>query len=54
LSGNNIGGVDREQADKDLDVLLQSFGTGFEALQEHLEQPEDDSTAAIISMVGTQ
>jgi hypothetical protein len=57
LSSNNIGllgEVDQEQAQKDVEVLLQSFGTGIEALQEHFEQPEDDSTAAIISMVSTQ
>jgi hypothetical protein len=54
LSSNNIGEVDQEQAEQDVEVLLQSFGTGMEALEEHFEEPEDDSTAAIISMVSTQ
>jgi hypothetical protein len=54
LSSNNIGEVDQGQAQKDMEVLLQSFGTGIEALQEHFEQPEDDSTAASVSMVSTQ
>jgi hypothetical protein len=55
LSSNNIGGVDRtgdgEQAGKKVEVLLQSFGTGIEALEEHFEEPEDDSNAAVGSMV---
>jgi hypothetical protein len=54
LSSNNIGAVDPEQAEKDMEVLLQSFGTGIEALQEHFEQLEDYSTAAVVSMVSTQ
>jgi hypothetical protein len=54
LSSNNIGEVDQEQAEKDLEVLLQSFGTGIEDLVEHFEEPEDDSYAAIVSMVSTQ
>jgi hypothetical protein len=54
LSSNNIGAVDQEQAQKDVEVLLQSFGTGIEDLAEHFEEPEDDSTAAVVSMVSTQ
>jgi Ran GTPase-activating protein (RanGAP) involved in mRNA processing and transport len=66
LSSNNVGGADQgiedkfEQAQKDVEVLLQSFGTGIEALQTHFEKipqkmiPEDDSAAVIISMVSTQ
>jgi hypothetical protein len=54
LSSTNIGRADQEQAQTDVEVLLQSFGTGIKALQEHFEQPEDDSAAANISMVSTQ
>jgi hypothetical protein len=53
LSSNNIGEVDEDQAIKDVEVLLQSFGIGLEALQEHFEVPEDGSTTAMISMVST-
>jgi hypothetical protein len=54
LSSNNIGKADEEQVEKDTEVLLQSFGTGIEALQEHFEETEPGSTAASVSMVSTQ
>jgi hypothetical protein len=54
LSSNNIGEVGQEQCLFDVEMLLQSFGTGIEALQEHFEQPEDNSSTAVISMVSTQ
>jgi hypothetical protein len=51
LSSNDIGGRDKEEQQKDLEVLLQSYGTSIEALEEHFEEPADESTFAIINMV---
>ena len=51
LSSNGIGGTDEEEQQKDLVALLQSYGTSFEALEEHFEEPADESTSAIVNMV---
>jgi hypothetical protein len=52
LSRNNIGLVDhRLLFQKDLEALLQSYGVSVDTLKEHLEQPKDRSTDAIVSMV---
>jgi hypothetical protein len=43
LSSNNIGERDEEQLQENIEVLLQSYGTSFEALEDHFEEPSDDS-----------
>jgi Leucine-rich repeat (LRR) protein len=52
MSSNNIGVVDEEQIGKALGVLLESYGTSFEALQEHFEPPPDgESEAGVVNMI---
>jgi hypothetical protein len=51
LSSNNIGERDEEQQQENIEVLLQSYGTSFEALEDHCEEPSDGSTAAMVNTV---
>ena len=54
ISDNNIGEVlDIEQARSDVAVLLEQYGTSYEAMQEHFEEPSNESTAATVDMVRT-
>jgi Leucine-rich repeat (LRR) protein len=51
LSSNNIGREDREQQEKAVEVLLESYGTSLQALKDHFEKTSDDSKAAVVNMV---
>ena len=42
---------DGEQSQEKAEQWLQTLGTGFEQLQEHFEEPAEDSEAAIAAMV---
>ena len=51
LSSNDIGETDQREQLKAVEALLQSSGTSFEALEEHFEEPADESPSAIVNMV---